>query len=284
MQIDWVTIIAQIVNFLILVWLLKRFLYGPIVQAMQQRQERIADEMVEAREREAEAHQEARRHRGERQRLERRREELMDEARRDADQRRQQLIAEAREEVRGIERRWHENLRDERDAFIRQLRERMGREVCSVARQALADLANRELQAQVVDVFTERLGDLDEERMSELRAAVADSNRGPSLTTAFELSDRQHARLISAIREVLGEDVEITFREAGELLCGVELNVGGVKVAWSLASYLTALEESVIEAIERETAGEIEDEAAGEDMPPAESEAPADEEPEDADE
>ena len=34
MLIDWFTVAAQVVNFLVLMWLLKRFLYKPIVYAI----------------------------------------------------------------------------------------------------------------------------------------------------------------------------------------------------------------------------------------------------------
>ena len=42
MLIDWFTVGAQVVNFLILVWLLKRFLYRPILDAIDAREKRIA--------------------------------------------------------------------------------------------------------------------------------------------------------------------------------------------------------------------------------------------------
>ena len=41
-MIDWFTVVAQIINFLILVVLLKYFLYGRITAAMEQRQQEIA--------------------------------------------------------------------------------------------------------------------------------------------------------------------------------------------------------------------------------------------------
>lgn len=265
MEIDAVTVIAQIVNFLILLWLLKRFLYGPIIQAMEERRERIAGEMDEARKREAQAEEEARRHREERRRLEQRRDELMQQAREEADRRRRELIDQAREEVEEIERRWHENLRDERDAFIREIRLRMGREVCTVARHALRDLANRELQVQVVSLFIERVEHLDEQRRRELRDALADAEDGATVISAFELSAGQQKDLSGAIRELLGDRGGLTFRTSADLLCGVELNVAGQKIAWSVDSYLAALEESVVEALEREAAEEreIEERDAG---------------------
>ena len=42
MLIDWFTVGAQALNFLILVWLMKRFLYKPILHAIDAREKRIA--------------------------------------------------------------------------------------------------------------------------------------------------------------------------------------------------------------------------------------------------
>ncbi|MFP4072257.1 MAG: hypothetical protein ACLFTB_09415, partial [Desulfovibrionales bacterium] len=81
MLIDWVTVGAQIVNFLILVWLLKKFLYGPIIRAMQKREEGIRQEMEQARQSREEAEQRAQKLEQERKELDRSREELMREAR-----------------------------------------------------------------------------------------------------------------------------------------------------------------------------------------------------------
>ena len=50
MLIDWPTVAFQIINFLILVALLKRFLYGRIVQAMETRETHIAAEWAAANE------------------------------------------------------------------------------------------------------------------------------------------------------------------------------------------------------------------------------------------
>ena len=48
MSIDWITVIAQIANFLVLVWLLKRFLYRPILDGIDAREAEIARSMAEA--------------------------------------------------------------------------------------------------------------------------------------------------------------------------------------------------------------------------------------------
>jgi len=48
MLIDWFTVGAQALNFIILVWLLKRFLYKPILGAVDAREKRIAAELADA--------------------------------------------------------------------------------------------------------------------------------------------------------------------------------------------------------------------------------------------
>jgi F-type H+-transporting ATPase subunit b len=49
-QIDWVTIVAQIVNFLILVWLLHRVLYRPLSRAIEARGIEVNRRLAEAEE------------------------------------------------------------------------------------------------------------------------------------------------------------------------------------------------------------------------------------------
>ena len=58
MEVDWFTVIAQILNFLVLVWLLKRFLYKPVLNAIDEREKKIASELEDAAIHKAEARKE----------------------------------------------------------------------------------------------------------------------------------------------------------------------------------------------------------------------------------
>ena len=48
MLFDWFTFGAQTLNFLVLVWLMKRFLYKPILNAIDAREKRIALALADA--------------------------------------------------------------------------------------------------------------------------------------------------------------------------------------------------------------------------------------------
>ncbi len=257
----WMTIAAQIFNFLVLVVALYYLLYGPITRAMGEREQRIADRMHDASRREEEAEEQARRYREQCRELADSRDEMLQQARKEAQTERERLVQEAREQIEGMERSWHQNLRDQRASFFRELRKRMGRELCAVARRALADLATADLQAQIVHVFIDRLQDLDDASRGQIREALEQAVHPPRVVSAFELPHDQRRAIAAAARELLGTDGQIDFRRSDELLCGLELNVGGRKVAWSLDSYLDSLEQSIAETLEREVRAEERQEA-----------------------
>src|SRR4249919_3833463 len=101
MLIDWFTVVAQVVNFLILVWLLKRFLYGPILNAIDAREKRIATELADAEAKKTEAQKE-------RDKFEHKNEVF--------DQQRAALLSQAMDEAKGERQRRLDTARQESDA------------------------------------------------------------------------------------------------------------------------------------------------------------------------
>ncbi len=110
MQVDWLTVAAQIVNFLILAALLKRFLYRPIVTTMAARQHYIDQQLQEARHLKAQAERLIAAYRRRLEDLEAERRHLIDQARREAETERQALLEKARIEVEEKRRQWREDL------------------------------------------------------------------------------------------------------------------------------------------------------------------------------
>ncbi len=155
MLIDWFTVIAQIVNFLVLVVLLKRFLFDKITRAMDERQNRIASALEDADITRELAEEEAERYRRMNQALEDDRNRILAEVKDEALSMRQRLIDDARSEVEDVKTAWRESVEREKNSFLVELRGRIGKEAVSVVRAALSDLANVELEQRIVDVFAE---------------------------------------------------------------------------------------------------------------------------------
>ena len=249
MGIDWFTFAAQIVNFLILVGLLWRFAYRPLLAAMDRREATIRERLDEAAARRQEAERTQAALAKERQQLEDERNERLNQAREDADARRQELLAAARERVTSSEQAWQADLRRRQEQLTTDLQRHAGRQALAAARKIVGDLADADLQERIVARFGQRLDELDEDERAGLREALAAADGGATVVTAVALADEQQAQLRERLG-VLGErEVELAFETDGELVAGVELQVGDRRVAWSAADYLDELEEAVAERI-----------------------------------
>lgn len=248
MSIDWFTTLAQIVNFLILVALLKRFLYGPITKAMEQREEKIAARLQEAAVQLEEARAEAQRYRQKQQALEAQKAEWSARAQQEVEQERQAMLQQAREEVEAARVNWYDALEREKQNFLQALRQRTGQQLTIAARRALGDLANASLEAQIVETFIDRLRQLDASQLQMLHASPELTHEAIVRTT-FPLTPEARDRLIATIRKQITDGVEVKFETVSEPICGIELRDRGYKISWNLAQYLDTLEADLERAL-----------------------------------
>jgi F-type H+-transporting ATPase subunit b len=241
MSIDWITVSAQIVNFLILVWLLKRFLYQPVMQAMERREQRIAAQLSEAQAREQGAAAEAERFRKERAALERRSDEFLAAAQNEAEEQKKRMLEDGRRQAGEARSHWRKQIDQEMEEFLVNLRRQAAGVVQEIARKALADLADAGLEAQIVERFIGRLQTLDD----GARKALTDRAGPISVVSGFELDETLRERLTRSIREHLGGDVELVFAQSPDLICGIELTSGGRRLSWNLAEYMEDLADRI---------------------------------------
>ena len=255
MLIDWFTTAAQIVNFLVLVVLLKVFLYDRILGAIDSRQAEIDDRFEEAEQQKEKAREREEELQSRQQELEERRESLMAQVREEADQERERRLEQAAREVEDKRARWRDALRDQQDPFLDQIRLRLGGAVETVTRQVLEDLAGAELQEQVVERFLRALESLDEDRKNELRGAFEEGGAEPRIACATEPDEKQADRVRTAVADLLGLDTEkdVPVDRDPELVLGIECRVAHVVIGWHAADYLVEFEADLRERIRQET-------------------------------
>lgn len=252
MGFDWFTLFAQIVNFLILVFLLKYFLYHRIINAMDKREENILARMNEAEEKRKEAEKEAEAHREQRHRLEEEREKLFDQAKQEAEEKRKELIETARGEAEGLRLKWNQSIDQEKDAFLKDLRHRAGEQIHQAVRRALTDLADRDLEQHMIDVFISRLQDLDKEEEEAIADALRESDDSVVITSTFEIPEEKRLEIRNLVRRELHDAADVRFETSHDSICGIVLQAGGHKIAWNFEAYVEELEEAVAHIFERE--------------------------------
>lgn len=243
---DWFTIIAQIVNFLILVLLLKRFLYGPIVRAMDAREARIAENLARAEKARQEAMAREARAREAEHSAVLRRAEQMAEARKEVDTWRERTLAEARIEVGRLRKTWLDDLDEEREAFLEQLKRRIAEQVVAIGNKVLRDLAHADLQEEVFRVFLDRL-------VSEKTILPSSETGEPvRIRSGFQITADMEATLRRRIAPLLPEETAMRLEMDEKMGIGIEWVSGDRKISWTLERYLEGLEQRILALLPRE--------------------------------
>ena len=231
MSIDWVTVIAQIANFLVLVWLLKRFLYRPILDGIDAREAEIARRMAEAGEAEKKAQAAEAEFRQQKKQLLSDQDAMVKQALRESEDQRDNILADARARLEQEQQDWHKYLERERRKFTAKL-QRAGEEtLLELTRKALRDLADESLEEAIVRHVSARLRPMT----SELSDAAGNSKEAIA-TTRDPLPEPAQALLRADIKDLL-PGINLRYETDPQKAPGLVLRVGGAQVAWTVDSY-----------------------------------------------
>lgn len=244
MLIDWFTVVAQIVNFLVLVALLKRFLWGRLVTAIDNREKRVAWQLAEAEAKNQDAGHQMDQARALTAQIEKQRPAMLAEAKHEADEQRKEMVQQARQEVQRIETKWREDLEREQAAFLDELRRRAVTEMLAVIRRALADLACADIQHCATEVFLEKLRTLDAAALRDL------AGKELVVLTADELGEESQRLVRETLEARLGPMLQLKFEPTQTFAWGIELRGNGRRIGWNSDTYIESLEENLREALE----------------------------------
>ncbi len=249
MLIDWFTVAAQALNFLILVWLMKRFLYQPILKAIDVREKRIAAELADAAKKQTDAKKERDEFQKKNEEFDKQRGDLLKKATDDANTEHERLLGEARKAADAMSAKREEALQNDAKNLNQAITRRTQDEVFSIARKALTDLATTSLEERMSEVFTRRLRDMDGDAKAGLGNALKSLQEPALVRSAFELPAEQRKVIQNAINETFSADIPLQFETSPDLVSGIELTTNGQKVAWSIADYLSSLQKGVGELL-----------------------------------
>jgi F-type H+-transporting ATPase subunit b len=249
MLIDWFTVAAQLFNFLVLVWLMKRFLYQPILNALDARERKISAELAAADQKKLEAQAEREEFLRKNQEFEQQRIELLKAVNEEAKTERQRLLNEARQEVTQLRSQQQKALKTEQQNLIYAFSRRTQSEVFAIARQALADLAGTSLEDHIVKVFIDKLQQLTDTEIQQMTATVKTSAMPLLIHTAFDLQPVQMDEIEQAVQKIFGINSQLQFKTAPHLISGIELSSDGQKISWTISNYLAGLEKHLNELL-----------------------------------
>ena len=226
MEFDWVTFALEIVNFLVLVWILKRFLYEPVLQTIARRKAGIERSLADAAARHAEAEALELRYRDRLADWEKEKLGLRAQAAAEIEAERARRMAALQDvlEKEGARRR----AVDERQA--QEWRGRLERQAveqgAQFAARLLARLASPELETRLVAVALEDLAQLSGPQMQAVRAACRDGQERIVMTSAFPLPEAARGALVEGLARAAAARPVAEFVEDPGLLAGLRIDIG----------------------------------------------------------
>jgi len=248
MLIDSFTIIAQIINFLILVYLLKRFLFNRIIKIMDEREKQITDRMQDAETAKEAAQKELDEQQRIRKELQEKWNEMLAKAKKDAQKKREELVKDARKKIDEEQKNWREAISKQRTAFLRDLRHLSCEQVCQISRKVLSDLAGEKLENQLIENFLIQLGKLTKEEKDDFIRFINKDERKIWVDSSFQLTGKKESEIRKILEKIIGDKVEINFKVSPKLICGIETRTEGKKISWNIENYLDGLEEQLKKA------------------------------------
>ena len=246
MELSWPTFILELVNFLVLVWILKRFLYKPILQAIAQRKAQIEKTLADAKARQSQAET-----------LEQQFQKRLADWENEKEQLRTQLTEEIAARRAHLVAALGDSLKQERDK-ARVLEERRVNELRSNAEAAgaaagvqftarlLDRAAGPEVEAKLIELALEDLQSLPADQIENLRAACRHAGLQIKVTSAFAVSAGLRDAIELELKKLTEDSAAVKFAEDRQLLAGLRISMGPWVLRANLADELEFFARGVI--------------------------------------
>lgn len=226
MQLSWSTFLLEVVNFLVLVWILKRFLYKPVLAAIARRKAAIDKTLSDADAKQQQAQALELQYRNRLADWEREKEALRAALSEELRAQRERLTADLQKALEQ-EREKERVLAEQR---LAELKDRAAEQGISMGvrftGRLLQRVASAELERQLFALVLEDLPRLAPVQLQALQEACRDPQHAVKVASAFPLADAERSQLVQALKEATHENVAAAFEQDSSLVAGLRISAG----------------------------------------------------------
>ena len=249
MKFNLLTYLFEILNFFVLLWILRKLLYKPVISVLRKRRELIDESMEKAKR----LREEAERLKGERERLTKEIEEFkrqrMAEVIREVEEEKSRLFRELQEEVSRERERSMQELERNRKELIREIEDTALSTALAFSSKVLSELADRHTTNRLALISLKVLEDMD---MAEAGWNEEGPLREALIESAHPLSEDTRALLESALRAKFGKEITVKETTDPELIAGLRIKAESLVIDLSLTGQLKSFETYMRRKIESE--------------------------------
>lgn len=248
MQIDWFTVLAQLINFVVLIWILHRLLYAPIISLIAKRETEIADRLARAARLSRDAEDELNTLAMERESFEQRREGLLLKTKQEAAALADEISQQARDEIEGLRVCADKRLVAKKTEIARNLANSAAVQIGMIAKHCLTDLADRDLEQAMARRFARVLGQSDPKTTQQLARSL-EGNQA-TLISHCTLEPATRETIEEALERILPEAPSMKYKTDCNMSPGLVLQAKGKEFGWTVDTYLAGFEQNLLKHLE----------------------------------
>lgn len=250
LQLNWSTVLLQILNFVIMAFILWRFLFKPVVRILDERSARVTSALTEAEQKQHAAEEMRAEYEGKMAQAEEHVVAMQQQAEEELARARREVLDETRQELTAMRENVEHEIQGARQQAISQHRQALGDLITTLSARMISEATDRGFQEAIVEQFIERLGELQEHEYRQAASEAAEEALLAQVVSASELPAERRTQIEAQVGMLAGQPVEVAYRIDPSLIAGATLRFGDVLIDGSLAGQLERLRERYVKQLE----------------------------------
>lgn len=246
MNISWFEIVAQIINFFIILFILQKLLYKPVLKAMSNRQERISKAQNEADEKMKDANKLIDEYDKKIEDIQNEKRNILDDARKQAQEKKESLLEDYKKEAENKRNVYLKEIEDEKENFEKNLRKKLGNSAVMIASHIFDTISSKELEKEIFDTFIFNLKELNSNTPNQ----DISKEETIEIHSFKELSQDEKETIENALKEQIKEIKNINYETDSSLVLGYELNLETYTLHTNIKNYLNIVQKDIIENLD----------------------------------
>jgi F-type H+-transporting ATPase subunit b len=230
LELNWSTFVLEIINFLVLVWILKRFLYQPVMDVIARRREAIDKKLDEARQLSDDASAMSEQYKNRLAEWEQERQKAKEKLTHELEEYRLAQLEKLKTELTQEEEKIHVSRSRQEKQALREVEQRALHQGAEFASRILSEATGPELDNRLLEILLHELTTLPEDQISTLRNNWGESPEQILITSAYPIAEDKRHQLESLVNKITAISVPINYDVDNKLLAGLNITIG----AWVL--------------------------------------------------
>ena len=245
MNINWSTVFFQIINFWVIVWILKKYLFKPVLSSMDKREKMIQTRLKEAEDAKKKAEKEKQNLLNKIASLEQSKTSILSDAYKKADMEYAVLLKSFNAEMNGKRKAFEEQIVLEREFLRNSIKDLAGQTILKTLTDALQNLANTDVEKAVLNNFILKIKAKNIEKISELRKYYK-KNKKLSIYTSFDLDTKTKHLILNSVADIIEEkNIKIDFEKHQDIICGIEIVCPPLLISYGVNTYISEFKKNL---------------------------------------